>query len=61
MGFSDGYVLLEASDGTLRQVGLGTGTEGPRKTSSPRPACTPEYYLGGPLQVPRSRARTKIA
>ena len=26
VGFSDGYALFEASDGTLRQVGLGSGT-----------------------------------
>ncbi len=26
MGFSDGDVLLEAPDGTLRQVGPGPGT-----------------------------------
>ncbi len=26
VGYSDGYGLLEAADGTLRQVGLGTGS-----------------------------------
>jgi hypothetical protein len=26
VGFSDGYALLEASDGTLRQVGLSSGS-----------------------------------
>ncbi len=26
VGFSDGYALFEASDGTLRLVGLGSGT-----------------------------------
>ena len=26
VGYSDGYGLFEAADGTLRQVGLGTGS-----------------------------------